>query len=398
MKYDFETVINRNSTGSVKWNLMLENNPQISDTIIPFSVADMELKNPPEIVEGLKQFLDESILGYTATTDSYYQSVLGWMERRHGFRPEKEWCVETAGVVPALNLMVKAYTEPGDKVLIMTPVYHPFRRVAKENSREVIETRLVDKDGHYEIDFDDFEKKAKEPQVKLFILCSPHNPVGRVWTKEEILRLADICLENGVFILDDEIHSDLIMPGIKYISMGTFGDKYRNNCAICTAPSKTFNLAGMQVSNIFIANKERRQALKKVRGEFLLNILGMKACEIAYTQCEEWLSQLICLINENRCYVEAFMKENLPQIKIYPLEGTYLLWMDFRALNMEGKRLESFMTQEAHLFFDEGHIFGEDGEGFERMNLACPNWVVKQAMERLLRAVKGLSCEDASCS
>ncbi|MDK2808548.1 MAG: cysteine-S-conjugate beta-lyase [Clostridiales bacterium] len=383
MTYDFETLVKRKNTGSVKWNQMYEAKPDISDEIVPFSVADMELRNPPEIIEGLKKFLDESILGYTTTTDAYYESVLGWMERKHGFRPKREWCIETSGVVPALSLMVKAFTKPGDEVLIMTPVYYPFRKVAVENGRAFVESKLMEENGRYQIDFDDFEEKAKRLEVKLFILCSPHNPVGRVWTKEELHRIAQICYENNVFILDDEIHFDLILPGYEHVSMGTFETKYLDNCAICTAPSKTFNLAGMQVSNIFIANDEKRESLRKVMGFSLLNVMGMKACEIAYNECEEWLSRLLLLIDENRRMVEEFLKEKLPMIKTYPLEGTYLLWMDFRALGLKDKDLEALMTKEADLFFDEGYIFGDGGSGFERMNLACPRHIISAALERL---------------
>ncbi|MFA9463387.1 MAG: MalY/PatB family protein [Velocimicrobium sp.] len=387
MQYDFETIINRKNSGSIKWDLMLEQNPKVSEHIVPFSVADMELKNPPEIVEGLKTFLDESILGYTNTTDSYYESLLDWMEKKHGFLPKREWCIETPGVVPALKTMVELFSNPEDSVMIMTPVYYPFKRVVEENGRTVVATELLARGESYEIDFSDFEDKAKRPEVTLLILSSPHNPVGRVWSKEELMKIADICLENNVFILDDEIHFDLIMPGYTHISMGTFEKKYLDNCAICTAPSKTFNLAGMQVSNIFISNLEKRTKMRKNQGFFLLNAVGMKACELAYTKCEDWLNQLIHLIWENKEYVESFIRTNIPEVKVYQLEGTYLLWMDFRPLGMEAEELEPFMINEAELFFDEGYVFGEGGRGFERMNLACPNWVIREAMDRLRKAV-----------
>lgn len=385
--YDFETVLDRSKVGSVKWNLMKQINPEVSEGIVPFSVADMELKNPPEIVEGLKQFLDETILGYTQTTDAYYESVFQWMELKHGFRPKLEWCVQTPGVVPALNSMVPLYTKQGEGVLIMTPVYYPFKMAIEDSGRKVVTTELVAKGNRYEIDFEDFTNKVKQPDVKLLILCSPHNPVGRVWTKEETIKIADICLENEVFILDDEIHFDLIMTGYKHTSMGTLEKKYLDNCAICTAPSKTFNLAGMQVSNIFISNKEKRELLKKNQGFFLFNIMGIKACELAYTKCDRWLSEFLDLIQTNKLYVEDFMKQNIPEIKVFELEGTYLQWMDFRGLGMEEEKLEHFMTQEAELFLDEGYLFGERERGFERMNIACPTKVIQEAMGRLLLAV-----------
>ena len=387
MKYDFETVINRAASGSLKWNLMKEKKPNISKNVVPFSVADMELKTPPEIVEGLKKFLDDSILGYTETTDAYYKSVLDWMERKHGFRPEREWCIETAGVVPALNIMVPLFTQPGEGVMIMTPVYYPFKLAIEESNRRVVATELLPRGNKYEINFKDFEEKAKLPDVKLLILSSPHNPVGRVWSEEEILKIADICYRNKVFILDDEIHFDLIMPGFKHISMGNLAKKYLDNCAICTAPSKTFNLAGMQVSNIFISNPEKRALMKQKQSFSLLNIVGIKACELAYTKCDEWLSQFLLLVCENKKYVENFMKKNIPEVKVYDLEGTYLQWIDFRSLGMDVDELEEFMTMEVELFFDEGYLFGDGGKGFERINLACPNWVIKEALDRLLSAV-----------
>lgn len=331
MKYDFETLVKRNGIGSGKWDSMYEAVPELPDDIVPFSVADMELKNAPEIVDGLKEYLDHTILGYTGATDSYYEAVMNWMERKHSFRPQKEWFVETAGVVPAIKQMVAAFTEPSDAVLITPPVYYPFKMSVEENNRKLVESELVIRDGRYEIDFEDFEKKASQPEVTLFILCSPHNPVGRIWTREELLRICDICLRNHVFIISDEIHFDLIMPGNEHISMGTFGQKYLENCAICTAPSKTFNLAGFQTSNIFIPNKEYREKIAGARGYFSLNILGYKACELAYDRCEEWLAQLLVHLDGNRKLVEDFMAEKLPQIKVYPLQGTYLQWWDCRA-------------------------------------------------------------------
>lgn len=391
MKYDFETLVKRFGVGSGKWDSMYEAVPDLPDGIVPFSVADMELKNAPEIIDGLKEYLDQTILGYTGATDSYYEAVMSWMERRHGFRPQKEWFVETAGVVPAIRQMVAAFTEPEDAVLITPPVYYPFKMSVEENNRKLVESELVIRNGRYEIDFEDFEKKASQPEVTLFILCSPHNPVGRIWTREELLRISEICLRNNVFIIADEIHFDLIMPGNEHVSMGTFEQKYLDNCAICTAPSKTFNLAGFQTSNIFIPNKVYRDKIEGARGYFSLNILGYKACELAYGNCEEWLAQLLVHLDGNRKLVEDFMAENLPQIKVYPLQGTYLQWWDCRALGMDKEALEEFMQKKANLFLDEGYLFGEAGEGFERINLACPRKVLEKALLRLKAAVAELA-------
>lgn len=389
-KYDFEKLINRKNTGSGKWNQMYEINPDVAEDIVPLSVADMEFKTAPEIVEGLKRFLDESVLGYTSATDDYYKSVIGWMERRHGFSPNKEWFIEMPGVVPALKHMVSALTRPGDSVLIMTPVYYPFRSVAETQGRNIIETELIAEGNTYKIDFEDFEAKARREDVKLFILCSPHNPIGRVWTKQELELLCHLCYENDVFVISDEIHFDLIMPGYKHVSLGTFEEKYLENCAICTAPSKTFNLAGLQTANIFISNKDIRERVSKEKGFGTLNAVGYKACELAYNCCEDWLEQAIEVIDGNRKYIEEFMARNIPRVKVFKMQATYLMWLDFNALGMDYKELEKFMQYKAQLFLDEGYIFGKGGYGFERINIACPKWVIEGAMERLLKAVNSL--------
>ena len=386
MKYDFETLVNRRNAGSHKWEGMYEQIPNAVDDIVPLSVADMELKNPPAIIEGLKKYLDNIILGYTGETENYYKSVTSWMERRHGFSPKKEWFVMTAGVVPAIKEMVGAFTKDGDSVLMLTPVYYPFYSSVEANGRTVLGSELILEGTEYRIDFDDFAEKAARPETTLCILSSPHNPIGRIWTKEELLKLCEICLENNVFIISDEIHFDLIMPGFEHVSMGTFEEKYLNNCAICTAPSKTFNLAGLQTSNIFIANEEYRNKMTAARGYFSLNIFGYKACELAYDECEEWLDELLLFLDENRKFVEEFVAEKMPEVKVHRLQGTYLMWLDFRAWGMNEKELENFMVHKAEAIFDEGYVFGEGGIGFERINIACPKRVLEATLERIYKA------------
>ncbi|MBP1569790.1 MAG: pyridoxal phosphate-dependent aminotransferase [Oscillospiraceae bacterium] len=390
MKYDFETLVNRRNTGSHKWEGMYEQIPNAGDDIVPLSVADMELKNPPAIIEGLKKYLDNIILGYTGETENYYKSVTSWMERRHGFSPKKEWFVMTAGVVPAIKEMVGAFTKDGDSVLMLTPVYYPFYSSVEANGRTVLGSELILEETEYRIDFDDFAEKAARPETTLCILSSPHNPIGRIWTKEELLKLCEICLENNVFIISDEIHFDLIMPGFEHVSMGTFEEKYLNNCAICTAPSKTFNLAGLQTSNIFIPNEEYRNKMTAARGYFSLNIFGYKACELAYDECEEWLDELLLFLDENRKFVEEFVAEKMPEVKVHRLQGTYLMWLDFRAWGMNEKELEDFMVHKAEAIFDEGYVFGEGGIGFERINIACPKRVLEATLERIYKAKKEL--------
>lgn len=389
--YDFTSLVDRKEHGAAKWHGMRDLNPAVPDGIIPFSVADMELRNPPEIIDGLKRYLDEVILGYSVSTPAYHEAVCGWMKRRHNWEIQKEWIVECNGVVPALYTAVNAFTEPGDGVIMLTPVYYPFYMAVEKNGRKVVGSELIERDGRYYIDFDDLERKAKEPQNKLVFFCNPHNPVGRVWERDEIERFGKICIENGVQVLADEIHFDLIMPGRKHTVYSTVSPEFADTAIVCTAPSKTFNLAGMQTSNIVIKNKDIKkrfvEALART-GFFSLNTLGYKACEIAYTQCEKWLDELLVVLDRNRAAVEDYMKANIPQIKVFKLEGTYLQWWDCRGLGIGHKELEQFMINDALLFLDEGYIFGEKGEGFERINLACPTATLVQALDRLRDALK----------
>ncbi len=386
MKYDFETVVNRKGTGSSKWNSMYEQIPDAGEGIVPLSVADMEFVNAPEIREGLKEYIDSTVLGYTGPTEAYFESVISWMERRHGFSPKKEWFVATAGVVPALGEMVGKFTEPEDSVLMLTPVYYPFYSSVESNGRKVVGSELILEGTEYKIDFDDLEEKAARPEVTLMILCSPHNPIGRVWTKDELLKICDICLKNNVFIISDEIHFDLIMPGFEHVSLGTFEKKYLDNCAICTAPSKTFNLAGLQTSNILIPNEKYREKMTAARGYFSLNIFGYKACELAYSKGEKWLDELLLTLDENRRLVEEFFAENFPEVKVHRLQGTYLMWLDFRAWEMSVEEQEQFMLKRAQVVFDEGYLFGEGGNGFERVNIACPKKTLEAALLRIAEA------------
>lgn len=391
MKYDFETQMSRKNTGSSKWDGMYRANPNVPEEIVPFSVADMEFKNPPQIAERVGEYLKNSIMGYTFPTESYYQAVIDWMKRRHQWEIKKEWIVEYPGVVPALYHMVNLFTEPGDGVLLFTPVYYPFYNAVRQSGRNLAESRLLFMDDHYEIDFDDFEEKAKMPQNKLLLLCSPHNPVGRVWTKDELRRIGEICLENNVLVVADEIHNDLIMPGYQHTVYAKVSDEMAQHCVVCTAPSKTFNMAGLMTSNLIIPNPELKKKVYEYRESqavFFCNMAGYKGCETAYNECEDWLEELIPVLDRNRALVEDFMKEHFPKIRVIRLEGTYLQWLDCRDLGLSYKELEKFMINEAYLFTDEGYVFGEVGEGFERINLACPTHVLERALQRMNDAWK----------
>lgn len=387
-KYDFTTVIDRSGLASAKWAAMRRANPDVPAGIPPFSVADLDLPNAPEIIDGLKAFLDEAVLGYTMPPASFMQAVIGWMQRRHGWTVDPEWIVQSPGVVPAFHLAIRAFTEPGDGVIIQTPAYYPFYNAITRNQRRLVRNPLVLRDGRCRIDFDGLRRLAADPMNKVLLFCSPHNPTGRVWTRAELLELADIVLANDLVLVSDEIHGDLILPGHRHTVVSTLGEAIARRSIVCTAPSKTFNLAGMAASNIVIQDaglRARFEAELEAIGFFFLTTLGYKACELAYNQGEAWLDGLLQLIRHNHELVKRFMAEHLPAVTVFDLEGTYLQWMDFRGLGKSAQELRSLHEQQALVFFDEGTIFGEDGAGFERMNLATPTAAVEAALERLVR-------------
>lgn len=392
MQYDFLTAPDRTNTGASKWESMAAAyGGALPEGIVPFSVADMELKNPPEVAQGLSEFLQDAVLGYTQPTASYYAAVCSWMEVRHNWHVAPEWIVAFPGVVPAVFCGVRAFTQPGDGVIIMTPVYYPFYMAVEKSGRTLVENPLLETQNGYEIDFDDLEQKAKNPKNRLLVLCSPHNPVGRVWTSEELKKIGDICLKYDVTVLSDEIHFDLILPGYRHRVLTTVAEDFADNFVVCTAPSKTFNLAGGCCSNIIIKNKKLRERFQtEMRNSAIhsVNALGLKACEIVYTKCHDWLDQLLQLLERNKQLVENFMAENIPAIHVLPLEGTYLQWWDCRRLGMTPAELEEFMQKKALLFLDEGHWFGKAGSGFERINLAAPTLKVQEGLQRLAKALQ----------
>lgn len=393
MKYNFETAPDRRGTGAFKWNSMYEAKPDVSDGVIPFSVADMEFQNPQPLLDGMAKYVSQAVYGYTGPTHAYYESVINYMKRRHNWDIQKDWIITTPGVVPALNELVKAFSEPGDGVIITRPVYYPFSMAIENSGRKLVNVSLINRDGHYEMDFEGLEKAAKDPSTKLMILCSPHNPIGRVWTEDELRKLASICNSNGVMILSDEIHFDFVFPGHKHTVLATLSEEIAQNNIFCTAPSKTFNLGGVQVSNIIIPNpklRERYNEYHKSMGMLALNMFAYKIGELVYNTCGDWFEELMQVLDTNRKLVEQYITTYLPQIKVIPLEGTYLQWLDCRALGMSGKELETFMQEKAELFFDEGYIFGEEGDGFERWNLACPTKYIQEGLERLRKAVEAL--------
>lgn len=387
MKYDFETLVDRSACGSVKWDDMPKKKSDVSKGVVPFSVADMEFKNAPEIAEGLKEYMDTHILGYTSPTQEYYETVCKWMKHRHNWDIKPEYIVCTTGVVPALNKLVEAFCQPDDGVIVMPPIYPPFYAAIENHGCKIKRCPLILENNNYTINFELLEKVAAESDSKMIIFCSPHNPIGRVWTKEELTKVGTICKKHGVKIISDEIHFDLIMPGHEQTVFQSI--EGMEDVIVCTAPSKTFNLAAMQTSNIVIPNEDDREKFKAAMGHSGPPALGLEACRVAYNTCEPWLDEVIEVIWSNYQFAVKFIGEHLPEIKVLPLEGTYLMWLDCTALGKTNEELEEMNIQKGELFLDEGYIFGEEGSGFERVNLACPQWVLKEALERMEKAIKG---------
>lgn len=388
---DFDTIIDRRNTNSLKYDFAEKHG--MPEDVLPLWVADMDFRISSYIQDAVRQQAEHGIFGYSEVTDAYFDAVRSWIEKHYGWQVSPEWMVNTPGVVFALSMAIKAFTNVGDKILIQQPVYYPFREAILDNKRIVLDNSLVkDEEGRYHMDFQDFEEKVKRENVKLFILCNPHNPVGRVWTREELIRIGDICLENHVIVVSDEIHADFVWEG-KHQTFADLKDEYRNHSVICTSPSKTFNIAGLQVSNIFIPNIKLRHQFKKqmdASGYRELNAIGYAACEAAYRYGEEWYQAVCEYIKDNITYTEEFIKHHLPEVKMTRPEGTYLVWLDFRELALSLDELEKLIVQKAGLWLDDGSIFGEEGKGFQRINAACPRATLKKALEKLEKAVRDL--------
>lgn len=384
MKYNFETSHPRYGMEAMKWDEM---GPQ-DETVVPLSVADMELLSPPEIIEELKKTAEFGMWGYTWWGERYGKAVQHWMKTRHDWDMDPKWIVQLNGVVQGLYAAVRAFSQPGDGVLIQTPVYYPFYRAINKNNRKIVDSPLKLVNGRYEIDFEDFEEKAK--QAKIFLLCSPHNPVGRVWSEEELRRMGDICLKHNVLVVSDEIHFDIIMPGHRHTVYANLGEKYADHCIVCSAASKTFSLAALCVANAVIPNEKLREAFDwevNVSGCYTYSVFGIRALEVGYTQCGEWVDQLNEHIYGNYCYFKEFMAKHFPDVWVADLEGTYLCWFDCRSFGMPGEKLAEFLRKEAKLYLDDGYIFGEAGDGFERINLACTRKALVDALDRFQKAM-----------
>lgn len=395
--YNFDKIINRKGTNCLKYDYAVERGKPAD--VLPLWVADMDFTVSEEITKSLHAAVDHGIYGYTQPKDAYYNAITNWMEKNHNWKTKREWIMKTPGVVFALGAAVKAFTKPGDAVLIQNPVYYPFTNIIRDNDRRVIdntlvyEKRVTEGKSQYSIDYEDLERKIVQEHIKLFILCNPHNPVGRVWTREELQQLGEICLRHHVIVVSDEIHNDFVYPGFEHTVFANVDPRFTEFTVTCTAPSKTFNLAGLQISNIFISNETLREAFQKEidkTGYDEPNALGAVACEAAYRGGQEWLDQLRAYLLENLNFLRAYLQEKLPQIHLVEPEGTYLVWLDCSELGISGKELDQFIVEKAGLWLDGGAMFGPSGADFQRVNIACPRATLELALDKLKAAVDNL--------
>lgn len=395
--YNFDKIINRKGTNCLKYDYAVERGKPAD--VLPLWVADMDFTVSEEITKSLHAAVDHGIYGYTQPKDAYYNAITNWMEKNHNWKTKREWIMKTPGVVFALGAAVKAFTEPGDAVLIQNPVYYPFTNIIRDNDRRVIdntlvyEKRVTEGKSQYSIDYEDFERKIVQENIKLFILCNPHNPVGRVWNREELQYLGEICLRHHVIVVSDEIHNDFVYPGFEHTVFANVDPRFAEFTVTCTAPSKTFNLAGLQISNIFISNETLREAFQKEidkTGYDEPNALGAVACEAAYRGGQEWLDQLRAYLLENLNFLRAYLQEKIPQIHLVEPEGTYLVWLDCSELGISGKELDQFIVEKAGLWLDGGAMFGPSGADFQRVNIACPRATLELALDKLKAAVDNL--------
>ncbi len=388
-KYNFNTIIDRRNTSSLKYDFSVERGYPAD--VLPLWIADMDFPTAEPILDALHKAVSHGIFGYSEVKKEYYEAVSGWFQRHLGWKPKSEWLVKTPGVVFALALAIRSLTNPSDSVMIQTPVYYPFYSIIRDNDRTLIENELEYADGRYSIDFADFEAKIKENRVKLFILCSPHNPVGRVWTEAELKQIGEICKKYGVIIASDEIHCDFAFPEHPHTVFAKACPELTDQSIICTAPSKTFNLAGLQIANIWIPNAEYRRKVKKEmerNGYSQLNTLGLVASKAAYEKGDEWLSQCKAYLRDNLDYLRDFIRDRLPKIFLVEPDGTYFAWLNCSRLGLERKELNELIINKARLWLDAGHIFGKCSDQFQRIVLACPRKTLEQALEQFEKAVR----------
>ena len=389
MTYDFNSVTDRHHTNSIKTDLAVARGKP--EDVLSLWVADMDFPTAPQILDALHKKVEHGIFGYSVPDQSFYEAVKNWQKTEHNFEINRHWIVTTPGVVFAIATAIKAFTQKNEAVLIQTPVYYPFKNMIVQNERTLVTSSLVQKDGKYQIDFEDFEKKIIENNVKLFILCSPHNPVGRVWSRRELEQLSQICLRHNVIVFADEIHNDFVFEPNKHIVFSTISDEIAQNCIVSTSASKSFNLAGLQFSINFIQKPELKSRFKKEidrTGYDEPSIMGLVATQAAYEYGRKWFCELKNHLKSNLDYLRTFLKERLPKVRLIEPEGTYLIWLDFSALGYSDAELDDIIVNKAKLWLDRGTMFGPEGANFQRINIATPRPVLQDALERLEKVFK----------
>lgn len=388
MKYNFDEIVPRRGSNSLKWDGI------DTDGVLPMWVADMDFRTAPAITEAVTRRAQEGVFGYTHVPDAYYDAVIGWFGRRHGFNIEKDWILYVPGVVPAISAIIKAMTVPGDKVIVQTPVYNCFFSSIRNNGCEICSSPLTYSNVTYGIDFDDLEAKAADPKATLMILCNPHNPAGRVWTREELRRIGEICLKNNVFVIADEIHCELVFNGHAYTPFASLSEDFLMHSATCSSPSKAFNTAGLQIANIVCADPEIRKRIDRainINEVCDVNPFGVAGLVAAYTEGEEWLEELKTYLYDNYLYLRTFFRENLPKYPLLPLEGTYLVWADCSVLGKSSQEIEDFLLADQKLWINAGAHYGKEGDSFIRINIACPRTVLKDGLQRLHKGLCNIS-------
>lgn len=384
MKYDLDKTIDRRATNSYKWDSAPEG-------VLPMWVADMDFRTAPAIIDALQKRVAHGIFGYTRVPDAYYDAVTSWFSRRHGWDIDREWIIYTSGVVPAVSAVIKALTVPGDKVIVQTPVYNCFFSSIRNNGCEIVSNPLRRTADTYEMDFDALERCATDPRAKVMLLCNPHNPAGRVWTPDELTRLGNICLRNGVTVVADEIHCELVYQGFKYTPFASLSDAFLHRSVTCVSPSKAFNIAGLQIANIVAFDNDLRSRIDKainINEVCDVNPFGVAATIAAYNEGEEWLNQLVDYLHGNYEAMAEFCRRELPEFPITRLEGTYLVWMDCSSLGMPSDALEHALLDDARLWLNAGTMYGAEGEGYMRWNIACPRSVMLDGLNRFLNFVR----------
>ncbi|MGN0507137.1 MAG: MalY/PatB family protein [Lachnospiraceae bacterium] len=386
---DFDRIVDRRNTNSLKYDFATERKQR--DDLLPLWVADMDFQLPEEILNELHRAVSHGIFGYSDAKEDYYLALSKWFLDHFSWEPKREWVVRTPGVVFAIATAIRAFTEPGDSVLIEQPVYYPFANCIIKSGRHLVVSELLYENGTYSMNFDDLEKKIVSEKVRLILLCSPHNPVGRVWTKEELLRFSDLCEKYGILVVSDEIHCDFTYPGHPHTIYASLSETAAEHCIVCTAPSKTFNMAGLQISNIFIPNETLRTAFCKeleLTGYCESGLLALVGCQAAYTYGDAWLTELKQYLLGNLNYVREFLRTRLPELHLVEPEGTYLIWLDCSGLHLSPEELETLIVDKAKLWLDAGSMFGAHSSQFERINIACPRATLKQALEQLATACR----------